>query len=137
MPFARQIAKMRRTSARNSAQVFPQVESTVKVPTINSPSVDAPVPISPDVTLENPPQSSSQSSSQRTPEVVSAGGARQLVDPLTSFLLNMMFVALLYFVATKIFTFYGISTEAYGIYFTFYLFLYLTTMLLPTEYAKI
>jgi hypothetical protein len=59
------------------------------------------------------------------------------IDPLTSFLLNMMFVMLFYFVATKIFTFYGIGTEAYGIYFTFYLFLYITTMILPTEYAKI
>lgn len=59
------------------------------------------------------------------------------LDPLSSFLLNMMFVMLFYFVATKIFTFYGIGTEVYGIYFTFYLFLYITTMILPTEHAKI
>ena len=59
------------------------------------------------------------------------------LDPLSSFLLNMMFVMLFYFVATMIFTFYGIGTEVYGIYFTFYLFLYITTMILPTEYAKI
>jgi hypothetical protein len=65
------------------------------------------------------------------------GGAQQSVDPLTSFLLNMMFIALFYYVATKIFTFYGVGTEVYGLYFTFYLFLYLTTMILPTEYKKI
>lgn len=68
---------------------------------------------------------------------VTTGGAQQSIDPLTSFLLNMMFIVLFYYVATKIFTFYGVGTEVYGIYFTFYLFLYLTTMILPTEYPKI
>jgi hypothetical protein len=68
---------------------------------------------------------------------VTTGGAQQSIDPLTSFLLNMMFIVLFYYVATKIFTFYGVGTEVYGTYFTFYLFLYLTTMILPTEYPKI
>lgn len=76
-------------------------------------------------------------SSTPNPAPIITGGAQQSVDPLTSFLLNMMFVLLFYFVATKIFTFYGIGTEIYGLYFTFYLFLYLSTMILPTEYKKI
>jgi hypothetical protein len=147
MPIARQIAKMRRMSARNNASVAPlkanvkpleetneglnPVDSQVESQVNSESKVDGDTrsPVLPEVAIENP--------SPRSHEVVPTGGASKLVDPLTSFLLNMMFVALFYFVATKIFTFYGIGTEAYGIYFTFYLFLYLTTLLLPTEYAKI
>ena len=76
-------------------------------------------------------------SSPAMPVMPSVTPVTTTLDPLSSFLLNMMFVMLFYFVATKIFTFYGIGTEVYGIYFTFYLFLYITTMILPTEHAKI
>ena len=71
------------------------------------------------------------------PNPIMMDNTQQQMDPLTSFLLNMAFIVLFYYVATKIFSFYGIGSEVYGIYFTFYLFLYLTTMILPTEYPKI
>ena len=112
------------STAIENAKNVPEFGSDVKTPVVETPVAETVPPA-----IKNP--------DEKPPSKLSLGGARQLVDPLTSFLLNMMFIALLYFVATKIFTFYGVSTEVYGLYFTFYLFLYLTTLLLPTEYPKI
>ena len=101
------------------------------------PVEDASLTVTPVSTPVSAPALEPGSGPGPVPAPITRGGAQQSVDPLTSFLLNMMFIALFYYAATKIFTFYGVGTEVYGLYFTFYLFLYLTTMILPTEYKKI
>lgn len=72
-----------------------------------------------------------------TEEVMKQVNTESKMDPLSVLLLNLGFIFLLYYAFTQIFNFYGIGSDVYGMYFSFYLFLYLTTLILPSDYAKI
>lgn len=47
------------------------------------------------------------------------------------------FTFLITFVLIKIFGFYGITSDYYGIYLVFYLFLIICTLLFPLQYTNI
>lgn len=85
----------------------------VEVPIVETPIVEEPV-------LEEP---------------VSRGGAPP-ENPISQGILNLLFICFLYWVSTKILLFYGISNDIYLVYFMFYVFLYVTTLLLPTTYER-
>jgi hypothetical protein len=57
-------------------------------------------------------------------------------NPISQGILNLLFVCFLYWVSTKILAFYGISNDIYLVYFMFYVFLYVTSLLLPTDYER-
>lgn len=64
------------------------------------------------------------------------GGKSPPPNPMTQGILNLLFICFVYWVSTKILVFYGISNDIYLVYFMFYVFLYVTTLLLPTDYER-
>lgn len=75
------------------------------------------------------------------PDIVAApaplvGGKSPPTNPISQGVLNLLFVCFLYWVSTKILAFYGISNDIYLVYFMFYVFLYVTSLLLPTDYER-
>jgi hypothetical protein len=55
----------------------------------------------------------------------------------TTMFTNVMIVLIILYCITKILEFYGINSDTYGVYLTFYLFLYLASFALPTNYTNI
>jgi hypothetical protein len=55
-------------------------------------------------------------------------------------IVNITIITILFFIVfycvTKILTFYGISSDAYSLYFLFYLFIILSIYVLPNDYSK-
>ena len=47
------------------------------------------------------------------------------------------FTIIFYYTLTQIFNFYGISEETYGIYLSFYIFIIISIIVLPTEYPSV
>lgn len=64
------------------------------------------------------------------------GGKSPPPNPISQGILTLLFVCFLYWVSTKILVFYGISNDIYLVYFMFYVFLYVTSLLLPTDYER-
>jgi hypothetical protein len=79
-------------------------------------------------TMENP--------SSEEPVVPEIKGGAPPENPMSQGILNLLFICFLYWVSTKILLFYGISNDIYLVYFMFYVFLYVTTLLLPTNYER-
>jgi len=73
--------------------------------------------------------------SPKEPVLITRGGAPP-ENPISQGILNLLFICFLYWVSTKILLFYGISNDIYLVYFMFYVFLYVTTLLLPTSYER-
>jgi len=73
--------------------------------------------------------------SPKEPTLITRGGAPP-ENPISQGILNLLFICFLYWVSTKILLFYGISNDIYLVYFMFYVFLYVTTLLLPTSYER-
>jgi hypothetical protein len=96
----------------------PALESDLKSPVVKEPFVKEPI-------VEEP----------LPIEPVSRGGAPP-ENPISQGILNLLFICFLYWVSTKILLFYGISNDIYLVYFMFYVFLYVTTLLLPTTYER-
>ena len=67
---------------------------------------------------------------------VLVGGKSPPPNPIAQGVLNLLFVCFVYWVSTKILIFYGISNDIYLVYFIFYVFLYVTTLLLPIDYER-
>ena len=71
----------------------------------------------------------------KDPPPTTRGGAPP-ENPISQGILNLLFICFLYWVSTKILVFYGISNDIYLVYFMFYVFLYVTTLLIPTTYER-
>lgn len=82
----------------------------------------------------NAPARAATTKNLPTPPLV--GGKSPPPNPMTQGILNLLFIFFLYWVSTKILVFYGISNDIYLVYFMFYVFLYVTTLLLPTDYER-
>jgi hypothetical protein len=73
---------------------------------------------------------------EEEPDLVTTRGGAPPENPISQGILNLLFICFLYWVSTKILLFYGISNDIYLVYFMFYVFLYATTLLLPTSYER-
>jgi hypothetical protein len=93
---------------------------------VNTTTVENPALVEPAL-LETP--------SPKDPPLTTRGGAPP-ENPISQGILNLLFICFLYWVSTKILLFYGISNDIYLVYFMFYVFLYATTLLLPTSYER-
>ena len=55
----------------------------------------------------------------------------------TTMFTSIIIVLIVLYCVTKILEFYGINKDVYGVYLAFYLFLYIASFILPTEYTTI
>jgi hypothetical protein len=109
--------KARRPIALQPITVPPEDSSKTIIPLVTE-----------EKTMENP--------SSEEPVVPEIKGGAPPENPMSQGILNLLFICFLYWVSTKILLFYGISNDIYLVYFMFYVFLYVTTLLLPTNYER-
>ena len=122
------------TTANNSDATTPGFGRPNNVKTTVVPPIEGTKPLKQprglETTVETPTASVVSSSSPLV------GGKSPPPNPIAQGVLNLLFVCFLYWVSTKILIFYGISNDIYLVYFMFYVFLYVTTLLLPIDYER-
>lgn len=117
---------------RNGRQVLRAVTPIVIQPIVDGSSTTIREGVD-TTTVENP--ALLETPSPKEPTLITRGGAPP-ENPISQGILNLLFICFLYWVSTKILLFYGISNDIYLVYFMFYVFLYVTTLLIPTAYER-
>jgi hypothetical protein len=97
---------------------------------------EKPLVVSDSKPVSVPPEAASVDATKNPQTTPLVGGKSPPPNPIAQGILNIIFACFLYWVSTKILVFYGISNDIYLVYFMFYLFLYVTTLLLPSDYER-